>query len=266
MNTLFLILLSIGMLGLFVFFAYAKPNSTRLTYIIVSSLNLVVVGLDLFFRHSRGWSADLSATLNVTIFICLLVYLLLVVISTESKRLAPVLSPYLIILAIIGLISVDGQQEISDGFIKSSWLMIHIFASVLAYGVITLSAVASLSADIQASSLRRKKLNWFASLLPSVIYSEGLVLRLLVVGEIILGFALITGFSHSYFLFGKIIVFDHKTIFVVIAFILVAGLLILNRTRGARGKIATRIVLSSYLLITLGYPGVKVVTEYLLQN
>ena len=200
------------------------------------------------------------------IFICLLVYLLLVVISTESKRLAPVLSPYLIILAIIGLISVDGQQEISDGFIKSSWLMIHIFASVLAYGVITLSAVASLSADIQASSLRRKKLNWFASLLPSVIYSEGLVLRLLVVGEIILGFALITGFSHSYFLFGKIIVFDHKTIFVVIAFILVAGLLILNRTRGTRGKIATRIVLSSYLLITLGYPGVKVVTEYLLQN
>ena len=176
------------------------------------------------------------------------------------------LSPYLIILAIIGLISVDGQKEISDGFIKSSWLMIHIFASVLAYGVITLSAVASLSADIQASSLRRKKLNWFASLLPSVIYSEGLVLRLLVVGEIILGFALITGFSHSYFLFGKIIVFDHKTIFVVIAFILVAGLLILNRTRGTRGKIATRIVLSSYLLITLGYPGVKVVTEYLLQN
>ena len=163
MNTLFLILLSIGMLGLFVFFAYAKPNSTRLTYIIVSSLNLVVVGLDLFFRHSRGWSADLSATLNVTIFICLLVYLLLVVISTESKRLAPVLSPYLIILAIIGLISVDGQQEISDGFIKSSWLMIHIFASVLAYGVITLSAVASLSADIQASSLRRRKLNWFTN-------------------------------------------------------------------------------------------------------
>ena len=266
MDAIFLILLSIGMLSLFVFFSYAKAHSTRATYIILVSLTLVVVGLELFVRHSRGWSADLSATLMVTIFICLLVYLVLIIISAENKRLAPVLAPYLLGLAIIGLISGDSRQEISEDFIKSSWLRIHIFASVLAYGVITLSAVASLSADIQASSLRRKKLNWFASLLPSVIYSEGLVLRLLVVGEIILGFALITGFSHSYFLFGKIMVFDHKTILVVIAFILVAGLLILNRTRGTRGKFATRIVLSSYLLITLGYPGVKLVTEYLLQN
>ena len=266
MDTVFLNLLSIGMLGLFVFFSYAKAHSTRVTYIVLSSLTLVAVGLQLFFQYSRGWSADLSATLMVTIFICLLVYLLLILISIENKRLAPVLSPYLLVLAIIGVISGDGQQGISDGVIKSSWLMIHIFASVFAYGVITLSAVASLSADIQASSLRRKKLNWFASLLPSVIYSEELVLRLLVVGEIVLGFALISGFSHSYFLFGKIIVFDHKTILAVIAFILVAGLLILNRTRGTRGKVATRIVLTSYLLITLGYPGVKVVTEYLLQN
>ena len=266
MDTIFLILLSIGMLSLFVFVSYANVHSNRISYIILSSLTLVAVGLDLFFRHSRGWSADLTATLMATIFICLLVYLVLIVISIENRKLAPVLSPYLLGLAIIGLIPGGSQQEISDVFLQSSWLIIHILASLLAYGVITLSAVASLSADIQASSLRRKRLNWFASLLPSVIYSEGLVLRLLVVGEIILGFALITGFSHSYFLFGKIMVFDHKTILVVIAFILVAGLLVLNRTRGTRGKAATRIVLSSYLLITLGYPGVKVVTEYLLQN
>ena len=265
-ETIFLILLTIGMLSLFVFLSYAKAHSTRLSYILISSLTLVVVGLDLFIRHSRGWNADLTATLMATIFICLLVYLVLIIISIENKKLSAVLSPYLLLLAIIRLISGDSRQEIGDIFIKSSWLVIHILASVLAYGVITLSAVASVSADIQASSLRRKRLNWFASLLPSVIYSEGLVLRLLVVGEIILGFALITGFSHSYFLSGTIIVFDHKTILVVIAFILVAGLLILNRTRGTRGKAATRMVLSSYLLITLGYPGVKVVTEYLLQN
>ena len=266
MDTIFLILLSIGMLSLFVFISYTKSHSPRVTYIILSGLTLVAVGMDLFLRHSRGWSTDLTATLMATIFICLGVYLVLTIISIENKKLAPVLSPYLLVLAIIGLISGDSQQEISVVFMQSSWLSIHILASVLAYGVITLSAVASLSADIQASSLRRKKLNWFASLLPPVIYSEGLVLRLLVVGEIILGFALITGFSHSYFLFGKIVVYDHKTIFVVIAFILVAGLLILNRTRGTRGKVATRIVLSSYLLITLGYPGVKVVTQYLLKN
>ena len=266
METIFLILLTIGMLSLFVFLSYAKPHSTRLSYILLLSLTLVVVGLDLYIRHSRGWNADLTATLMATIFICLLVYLFLIIISIENKKLSAVLSPYLLLLAIIGLISGDSQQEIGDVVIKSSWLVIHILASVLAYGVITLSAVASLSADIQASSLRRKRLNWFASLLPSVIYSEGLVLRLLVVGEFILGFALITGFSHSYFISGTIIVFDHKTILVVIAFILVAGLLILNRTRGTRGKAATRMVLSSYLLITLGYPGVKVVTEYLLQN
>ena len=59
-------------------------------------------------------------------------------------------------------------------------------------------------------------------------------------------------------------VFDHKTILTVTAFLVIGGLLIAQRVSGVRGRLAARFVLLAYLLLTLGYPGVKFVTDILL--
>ena len=63
---------------------------------------------------------------------------------------------------------------------------------------------------------------------------------------------------------GAVLVFDHKTILTIATFVVIGALLIAHFRSGIRGRRAARIVLVAYLLLTLGYPGVKFVTEVLL--
>jgi ABC-type uncharacterized transport system permease subunit len=58
--------------------------------------------------------------------------------------------------------------------------------------------------------------------------------------------------------------FSHKTLLTMLAFLLIAGLLVLHNRTGVRGRRAARLVLLAYLLLTLGYPGVKFVTDVLM--
>jgi ABC-type uncharacterized transport system permease subunit len=61
-----------------------------------------------------------------------------------------------------------------------------------------------------------------------------------------------------------LLVFDHKTVFSLLAFLVIGILLLLHRVSGLRGRRAARIALLGYLLLTLAYPGVKVVTQIIL--
>jgi len=63
---------------------------------------------------------------------------------------------------------------------------------------------------------------------------------------------------------GSLLTLDHKTLLTMIAFLLVGLLLIARMLMGIRGRSAARYVLLSYLLITLGYPGVKWVSNILI--
>ena len=74
----------------------------------------------------------------------------------------------------------------------------------------------------------------------------------------------ITGMASQYFSHGQLLILDHKTIFSISVFLVIGFLLMLNHHSGARGKIVTKLVLLAYLLLTLGYPGVKLVTNIIL--
>ncbi len=62
----------------------------------------------------------------------------------------------------------------------------------------------------------------------------------------------------------RLLVLDHKTVFSLLAFLVIGILLLLHRISGLRGRRAARIALLAYLLLTLAYPGVKVVTQIIL--
>ena len=94
--------------------------------------------------------------------------------------------------------------------------------------------------------------------------SEKLVLRFLLSGELVLAVGLITGMALLYLSDGRILIFDHKSIFAIAVFVIIGCLLFVNHNTGARGKTFTHLVLLSYLLLTLGYLGVKVVTQIIL--
>ena len=57
---------------------------------------------------------------------------------------------------------------------------------------------------------------------------------------------------------------NHKTVLTLASFVVIGALVIAQRWLGVRGRRAARMALLGYLLLTLGYPGVKFVTEVLL--
>jgi ABC-type uncharacterized transport system permease subunit len=94
--------------------------------------------------------------------------------------------------------------------------------------------------------------------------SERLQVRLLIASEIVLGLGLLTGMATQYLSSGGLLAFNHKTLFSVLTFVLIAALLAAHYRTGVRGRRAARLVLLAYLLLTLAYPGVKFVTDVLL--
>jgi len=81
----------------------------------------------------------------------------------------------------------------------------------------------------------------------------------------VLGVGIMTGMATEYFIRGVVLTFDHKTVLTTVGFVVIGLLLIAHYLVGLRGRRAARIVLVGYLLVTLGYPGVKFVTDVLLR-
>lgn len=130
--------------------------------------------------------------------------------------------------------------------------------------LLSLSAVAALAAFLQERALKRKKRNRLTAILPSVLDSESLQVRLLAATEVVLGMGLATGMAVQYLETATLIEISHKTTLSILAFIVIGALLLGQRLWGVRGRAAARMVLLAYLLLTLAYPGVKFVTDVLL--
>jgi ABC-type uncharacterized transport system permease subunit len=101
-------------------------------------------------------------------------------------------------------------------------------------------------------------------MLPAVVEAERLSGWLLLASDLVLGVGIATGWATQYFETGTIWRLDHKTLLSLVAFGLISALLLGHRVCGVRGRIAARVVLVAYLLLTLAFPGVKFVTQVLL--
>jgi len=211
------------------------------------------------------WQTSLSAALWVSIAACAALFGLLAAVTAQAWRLAPLLMPFLATLG--GLASLIGLVEIPIPMVGGAppvWLDLHIVVSVLTYALLTLAAVASLAAFLQERSLKRKHPTRLTRMLPSVADGEHLAGWLLVAGEAVLGLGLLTGMVTQYFETGILLRLQHKTLLALLAFGLIGLLLVGHRVCGVRGRMAARVVLLSWLLLTLAYPGVKFVTQVLL--
>jgi ABC-type uncharacterized transport system permease subunit len=234
---------------------------------ILASLALAVAGPALWSLSlmSEVWQTSLSAALWVSIAVSTAVFAALAVSTGQSWRLAPLLMPFLTVLGLLASLVrwVEDARPLT-GAAPAAWLDLHIIVSVLTYSLLTLAAVASLAAFLQERSLKRKSPNRLTRMLPSVIDGELLAGRLLLASELVLGLGLMTGMATQYFETGALLVVQHKTLLSLLAFALIGLLLIGHRVCGVRGRMAARVVLVSYLLLTLAYPGVKFVTQVLL--
>ncbi len=211
------------------------------------------------------WRTGFGVSLWVTIAATMLVFgTLCAVRGTAVWRLAPLLLPYLIVLGALATVwSSAGPVLVSEA--PAAWVQVHIFASVLTYALLTLGAVAGAAVIVRQRAVRARRPGGFlARTLPAINDAEGLQVGLLVSGEVVLGAGILSGMATQYFTSGAVLVFDHKVLLSLAAFVVI-GLLVIGHYRsGARGQGVARWVLVAYLLLTLGFPGVKFVTDVLI--
>jgi len=218
----------------------------------------------MLIKISGAWQTDLSTSLWATIAASMLIFAISAAVTQEAWRLIPIFSPYMIVLGLIA--AIWGQVDLQPHDISnvSGWTATHILVSVATYGLVTIAAVAALAATLQERSLKSKKSNAFIRGLPSVADCDHLGMRLLLISEVVLALGLGTGMALLYRDTGQLLTLDHKTVLTMAAFLLIGVILIAHFRTGLRGRKAARIVLLAYLLLTLGYPGVKFVTDVLL--
>jgi ABC-type uncharacterized transport system permease subunit len=230
----------------------------------------------LLYRLQTGWQRGLSDTLYVCVAATSIFFTLTVHRLREGWRVASILFPYLFILCVLALLAPDGQApqhapntpnttiQIAGLSAISRWTVIHILSNVIAYATITMAAVAACAVLIQERFLKAKNAGPWSKRLPPVADSERIEVFCLATSEAVLLIGIISGMALQLGSSGSLLEFDHKTLLTIVAFAIVGLLLLARAKSGIRGRFVARFVLLSYLLITLGYPGVKWVTDVLL--
>jgi ABC-type uncharacterized transport system permease subunit len=212
---------------------------------------------------SGAWQTDLGTALWVSVAATAALFGGLAATTASSWRLAPLLMPYLAWMGLFASI-VRGEPRPMAGGAPAIWIDLHILVSVLTYALLTLAAVASLAVFLQERALKLKRPTRLTRMLPAVVEAEKLSGWLLMASDAVLGIGIATGLATQYFETGAVWRLDHKTLLSLVAFGLISALLLGHRVCGVRGRVAARVVLVAYLLLTLAFPGVKFVTQVLL--
>ena len=162
---------------------------------------------------------------------------------------------------------------ISPIAVSDPWFKGHFIVATISVGLLSLAAMHAMLMSVQDRALHRqlaiipnsRVAHWLEDL-PPLMTMESLLFNLLYVGFALLSLTVFSGLLFSQALFGKPLVFDHKTIFALISWFLFAGLLVARWRVGLRGRAAVRWVLSAYTALLLAYVGSRFVLEVILQR
>ena len=141
---------------------------------------------------------------------------------------------------------------------------LHFIAAMLAYSLFTLAALYAVLMSIVERKLHQNALNSSLARLPPLLAMEGLLFHLIFLAFILLTLVLGSGILFSEEIFGKPLIFDHKTLFGVASWLVFAALLLGRRIYGWRGRIALRWTITGFVFLLLAYVGSRFVTEVLL--
>jgi ABC-type uncharacterized transport system permease subunit len=162
---------------------------------------------------------------------------------------------------------------ISPKAVSDPWFKGHFVVATVSVGLLSLAAMHAMLMSVQDRALHRQLAiipnsrfaHWLEDL-PPLMTMESLLFNLLYVGFALLSLTVFSGLLFSQTLFGRPLVFDHKTIFALASWFLFAGLLIARWRVGLRGRAAIRWVLSAYTALLLAYVGSRFVVEVILQR
>jgi ABC-type uncharacterized transport system permease subunit len=140
----------------------------------------------------------------------------------------------------------------------------HFLAAMLAYSLLTLSALHAIFMGFTENALHRRTLRHSLASLPPLLVMESLLFRMLGLGFALLTLTVGSGIFFSEALFDKPFSLDHKTIFALASWAIFATLLLGRHIWGWRGRRALRLTLAGFALLILAYVGSRFVAEVIL--
>ena len=215
-------------------------------------------------QFGDSWSTGIGPAIWLTVSATLVLFVVLSLLVPEFWRLGAILGPWILGMAVLALAwnQAEATRPPGTGSLLD-WIGLHVVLSVATYVFLTLAAITGVAVILQERSLKRRRPGRLTVLLPSLADCERLEIRLLMTSEIILAAGIATGLA-AISTADAITGMNHKIVFTVAAFAVIAMLLLARHYWGTRGRRAARLVLAGYLLMTLAYPGVKLVTDVIL--
>lgn len=142
----------------------------------------------------------------------------------------------------------------------------HFLIAMLSYSLFTLAALHAMLMMVAERSLHRGRLPRIIANLPPLLTMEKLLFRLIHIAFVLLTLTLLSGVFFSEELFGKVLSFNHKTVFALLSWLIFAALLVGRHLRGWRGQLALRWTLAGFTALLLAYVGSRFVLEVLLHR
>lgn len=228
--------------------------------VLLGALTLQGIGLfrDLF--PQGGMRFGFSYALALMFWLALLFYWI-ESIYARIEGLHMIVLPLAAVCAVLPL-AFPGQSTLTH--LDSPMFRAHLLMAMLAYSLFTLAALHALLMAAAEKRLHRGRLSRALANLPPLLTMEALLFRLILIAFILLTLTLASGILFSEALFGRPLVFDHKTVFAIASWVIFAALLAGRHLYGWRGRTALRWTLAGFVALMLAYVGTRFVLEVIL--
>lgn len=203
---------------------------------------------------------DFSNALLVVSIVTVLFYLIFNIRMNHQGLEKIVIIPTLIILVFHIFFSHD--YSIRDS--NSPYYLSHIIISIIAYGLLTYSAIFSIFILFLENNLHKKRISSLFSTSTSLLSLEQFLFTMIWIGFLLLSVTIFTGIFFSQEIFNSAFVFNHKTLFGIFSWIFYGYIIYERHVNGIRGKKAIKLSLFAFGLLILSYLGSKFVFEYLI--
>ena len=184
--------------------------------------------------------------------------------STLHRRLEPLAVALLPLAAVAVLLAAFAPARTQPVPLTQPGIQVHILVSLLAYSVLTFSALQALLLAVQDQHLHNHRPGGFVRTLPPLQEMEQFLFQLITAGVVLLTLSLATGFLYVDDLFAQHLV--HKTVLSIAAWLVFSTLLWGRWRFGWRGRKAIRLTMVGFAVLLLAYLGTKFVLEFLLPD
>ena len=168
------------------------------------------------------------------------------------------------VAAVASLLPALGASAHRFPYAAEPWAAIHVAVALIAYALFIVAALQAMVLMGLEKRLHRRLPDPGADSLPPLLTLERFLFRLVTAGFVLLTLTLASGILFSEQIFGRPLMFTHKSVFSVLGWLTFGGLLWGRWRYGWRGRVALRWILAGTLFVFLAYLGSKFVLEVLL--